>query len=225
MLMAEAELKAQIDTLLERARNADGAEKGVPELDIPGEIAQREAELECDPDDKPKGERYKREFGVPGDKMQDNLTDPDSRIMKGTGGGLNASYNAQTAVDGTAHIIVIAGLTKCSSDAGALPVMLRAVKDNLGSLLEQALADTGNCLEAVFERLAHQWLRSGDVAGPRGQPAAALRSRTRRAAQRLDQERAGVRRFSLRGLHRVKGEWKFVCSALNMQRMAEMQPA
>ncbi|GAB3661791.1 hypothetical protein GCM10028813_40060 [Ramlibacter alkalitolerans] len=37
---------------------------------------------------------------MPEDKAQENLTDPDSRIMKRAGGGFDASYNAQTAVDG-----------------------------------------------------------------------------------------------------------------------------
>ena len=39
------------------------------------------------------------------------------------GGGFDASYNAQTAVDEAAHIIVAAELTNCGSDAGQLPVM------------------------------------------------------------------------------------------------------
>ena len=45
---------------------------------------------------------------MPEDKAQDNFTDPDSRIMKRAGGGFDASYNAQTAVDDAAHIIVAA---------------------------------------------------------------------------------------------------------------------
>src|SRR5258706_15286185 len=109
MLKAEAELKAQIEALLNKARAADEAEKNEPELDIPAEIArrqdrldaiaaararleqrQRDADLErgrSDDDDqkpsgqdgKPKGGRYKRPFGGPQDKDQDNFTDPDSR--------------------------------------------------------------------------------------------------------------------------------------------------
>ena len=45
MLKAEAELKAQIEALLKRAQQADEAEKNEPELDIPAEIARREARL------------------------------------------------------------------------------------------------------------------------------------------------------------------------------------
>ncbi len=35
----------------------------------------------------------------------------------------------------------------------------------------------------------------------------------------------GFRQFSLRGLHRVQAEWKLVCLALNLRRMATMQAA
>ena len=184
MLKAEAELKAQIEALLDKARAADEAEKNEPELDIPAEIAlrqdrldaivaararleqrQRDADLErgrSDDDDqkprgqdcKPKGGRYKRPFGVPQDKDQDNFTDPDSRVMPRAGGGFDPAYNAQTAVDDTAHIIVAAGLVNCAADAGELPRMLEAVKDNVGAYPEQTLADAGYRSEAVFEALA-----------------------------------------------------------------------
>jgi transposase len=270
MLKAEAELKAQIDALLQRARQADEAEKSEPELDIPAEIARREARLAAigearqrlerrqreaeiergrDPDDTPRGGRYKREFGVPEDKAQDNFTDPDSRIMKRAGGGFDVSYNAQTAVDDAAHIIVAAELTNCASDAGELPTMLRAVQDNLGTLPEQALADTGYKSEAVFEALAASGCdllvslgREGKQAlsfDPERSPctaamAAKLQTDQGRAAYRRRKWIAeppngwiknvlGFRQFSLRGLHRVKAEWKLVCLALNLRRMASMQ--
>ena len=272
MLKAEAELKAQIEALLKRAQQADEAEKNEPELDIPAEIArreqrlaainearrrleqrQREAELERgrDPDDKPRGGRYKREFGVPEDKAQDNFTDPDSRIMKRAGGGFDASYNAQTAVDETAHIIVAAELTNCSSDAGELPVMLQAVKNNLGVLPEQALADTGYKAEAVFERLTGNGCDLVVAVGREGKRplrfdpqrsphtaamAAKLQTDEGRAAYRRRKWIAeppngwiknvlGFRQFSLRGLHRVQAEWKLACMALNLRRMATMQPS
>jgi len=269
MLKAEAELKAQIDALLKRAQQADEAEKNEPELDIPSEIARREARLQAitearrrleqrqreaefergrDPDDKPRGGRYKRAFGVPEDKAQDNFTDPDSRIMKRAGGGFDASYNAQTAVDETAHIIVAAELTNNASDAGELPTMLQAVKNNLGALPEQALADTGYKAEAVFEQLAGNGCDLVVAVGREGkQPlrfdperspytaamAAKVQSDEGRAAYRRRKWIAeppngwiknvlGFRQFSLRGLHRVRAEWKLVCMALNLRRMATM---
>ncbi len=57
------------------------------------------------------GRTLLRDFGQPKDTAQENFTDPDSRIMPRNGGGFDASYNAQTAVDDTAHIIVAAELT------------------------------------------------------------------------------------------------------------------
>ena len=96
MLKAEAELKTQIDALLKRAQQADEAEKNEPDLDIPAEVERREARLVAiaqarqrleqrqreaelqrgrDSDGKPRGGRYKREFGVSEDKAQDNFTD------------------------------------------------------------------------------------------------------------------------------------------------------
>jgi transposase len=272
MRKTEAELKAQIDALLKRAQQADEAENNEPELDIPAEIARREARLAAitearqrleqrqrdadlqrgrDPEEPPRGGRYKREFGVPEDKAQENFTDPDSRIMKRAGGGFDASYNAQTAVDEAAHIIVAAELTNCASDAGELPTMLQAVCDNLGALPEQALADTGYKAEAVFEALAGSRCDVVVALGREGkQPlrfdperspyiaamAAKLQSDAGKAAYRRRKWIAeppngwiknvlGFRQFSLRGLHRVRAEWKLVCMALNLRRMASMHTA
>jgi len=278
MLKAEAELKAQIDALLNKARAADEAEKNEPELDIPAEIARRQDRLDAiaaararleqrqreadlargrrDDDDqkprgadgKPKGGRYKRPFGVPEEKDQDNFTDPDSRIMKRAGGGFDASYNAQTAVDEQAHIIVAAELTNCGSDAGELPVMLQAVEDNLGALPEQVLADTGYKAEAVFEALADSGCELVVAVGREGKDplrfhperlpytaAMAVKLQTERGKAEYQRRKwiaeppngwiksvLGFRQFSLRGLHRVRAEWKLVCMALNLRRMATM---
>lgn len=280
MLKAEAELKAQIDALLNKARAADEAEKNEPELDIPAEIARRQDRLDAiaaararleqrqrevdrargrsedddqkprGQDGKPKGGRYKQPFGVPEDKAQDNFTDPDSRIMLRAGGGFDPAYNGQTAVDDTAHIIVAAELGNCAADVGELPRMLHAVKDNVGAYPAQTLADAGYRSEAVFEALAdHTELvvalgREGKkhvAIDPAGLPrtaamAAKMQTEETRAAYRRRKWLAeppngwiknilGFRQFSMRGLHRVQAEWKLVCLALNLRRMASMQPA
>jgi transposase len=256
MIKAEAELKAQIDALLQRARQADEADKNEPELDIPAEIARREARLAAitaarqrleqrqrdadiergrDPDDKPRGGgQFKRPFGVPEDRAQDNFTDPDSRIMKRAGGGFDASYNAQTAVDDEAHIIVAAELTNNASDAGELPAMLQAVEDNLGVLPEQALADSGCELVVALGREGKKALRFDPERSPHtAAMAARLQTEECKAAYRRRKWIAeppngwiknvlGFRQFSLRGLHRVQAEWKLVCLALNLRRMAAM---
>jgi len=267
MLKAEAELKAQIASLLERARQADQAERNEPEVDIPAEITrrqdrlqaiqeararlekrQREAELERgrDPDDPPRGGRWKRPFGVPEDKAQENFTDPDSRIMKRQGGGFDASYNAQTAVDEAAHIIVAAELTNVGSDAAELPRMLQAVENNVGHAPRQVLADTGYRAEAVFEQLAggetevivsigregktqlafhadrnpYSALMAAKLQSPEGKAAYRKRKWIAEPPNGWIKSVLGFRQFSLRGLHRVTAEWRLVCAALNLRRMS-----
>jgi transposase len=104
---------------------------------------------------KPKGGKpYQRDFGIPAPKAQDSFTDPESRIMKRAGGGFDYSYNAQTAVDGTAHIIVAAEVVNTSSDVQQLPMVLAAVRAHTGSAAGQVLADAGYRSEAVMAQLA-----------------------------------------------------------------------
>ena len=281
MLKAEAELKQQIDALLERARQADESESKRPEVDIPAEIARREQRLaaiaqararleqrqrEADlqhgrskdderkprnKDGKPKGGRYKRDFGVPEDKAQENFTDADSRIMKRAGGGFDAAYNAQLAVDEAAHIIVAAELTNVASDAAELPRMIDAVQANLGQAPAQALADTGYRAEAVFERYAESGTELIVALGREGKQqlqfdaarnpytaamAAKLQSDEGRTAYRKRKWIAeppngwiksilGFRQFSLRGINKVQDEWKLVCAALNLRRMNTLRMA
>src|SRR6185369_17090835 len=281
MLKAEADLRAQIKALLDKARAIDQAEKHAPELDIPAELArrqdrlqdiaaakarlesrQREADLQRgrDQDDdrkprgkdgKPKGGRYKREFGVPEDKAQENFTDPDSRVMKRAGGGFDYSYNAQTAVDETAHIVVAAELTDMATDCGELPAMLDAVRANLGADASCVLADAGYRSEAVFEHLKDHPTELVVALGREGKEqvqidasknpctlamAAKMQTEQGRSAYRKRKWIAeppngwiknvlGFRQFSMRGLHRVQAEFKLVCLALNLRRMCALQPA
>ena len=269
MLKAEAELKGQIAALLKRAQAADEAQGHDPELEVPAEIARRQDRLQAireararlekrqrqsesergrHPDDPPRGGRWKRPYGVPEDKAQENFTDPDSRIMKRTGGGFDASYNAQTAVDEAAHIIVAAELTNSASDAAQLPRMLQAVKDNLGKAPKQVLADTGYRSEVVFEQLSggetelvvsigregkaqldfhadrkpHSALMAAKLRTPEGKAAYRKRKWIAEPPNGWIKNVLGFRQFSMRGLHRVTAEWKLVCAALNLRRMCAM---
>ena len=281
MQQTEAELKAQIEALLERAKSTDALEADEPELDIPAEIErradrlkaiaearerlqqrQRDADIERgrspdddrrprDKDGKPTGGRYKREFGVPEPKAQDNFTDPDSRIMKRSGGGFDASYNAQTVVDEQAHIIVAAELGNNAADVGQLVPMLNAVEANTGHTPEQALADAGYRSEDNFQALANSTIELVVAMGREGKRCAEVDAKTHpqtaamaaklqteegRAAYRKRKWIAeppngwiksvlGFRQFSLRGLHRVQAEFKLVCLALNLRRMGAMRTA
>jgi IS5 family transposase len=281
MQQAEGELKAQIDALLDRAKTTDAAEADEPELDIPAEIERREERMkaitqarerleqrqrdadiergrspddECKPrdeDGQPTGGRYKREFGVPEPTAQDNFTDPASRIMTRTGGGFDASYNAQTAVDDTAHIIVAAEVGNNAADVGQLLPMLKAVQNNTGQAPKQLLADAGYRSEKNLQDLADSGVDAVVALGREGKRgaevhtsksphtaamAAKLQTAEGKAAYRRRKWIAeppngwiksvlGFRQFSLRGLHRVQAEFKLVCLALNLRRMGSLKTA
>lgn len=276
MLESEAQLKQQIEALLDKARATDAAEKSEPDLDIPAEIERREARLEViraarerlesrqreldaakgrsadddrrprDKDGKPKrGKCYKREFGVPEDKAQENFTDPHSRIMKRSGGGFDQCYNGHTAVDAHAQIIVAAELTNNGADNDRLPVLLKAVQDTLKATPEAALADAGFRAEDVFEQLAdhpteiivalgregrddvkidpqkypHTAAMADKLASAPGKAAYRRRKAIVEPPNGWIKHILGFRQFSFRGLRKVQAEWKLVCAALNLRRM------
>ena len=283
MHSAEIELKAQITALVQKAANTDEAEKNEPDLDIPAEIARRQARLAAieaakarleerqrqadsqrgrtlederkpkDKDGKPKGGKpYQRDFGVPAPKAQDSFTDPESRIMKRAGGGFDYAYNAQTAVDETAHIIVAAEVVNTSSDVQQLPMVLSAVKAHTGAHANQVLADAGYRSEAVMAELAKTQPDTELVIalGREGKVLAKPRDAQRyphtvAMAAKFDTEQGkvdyrkrkwiaeppngwiknvlGFRQFSMRGLKKAQVEFKLVCLALNLRRMGAMQ--
>ena len=283
MQSAEAELKAQIEALVQKAASTDEAEKSEPELDIPAEIVRRQERLAAiaaakarleerqrqadsqrgrtpdderrskDKDGKPRGGKpYQRDFGVPAPKAQDSFTDPESRIMKRAGGGFDYSFNAQTAVDEAAHIIVAAEVVNTSSDVQQLPMVLDAVKANTGASPTQVLADAGYRSEAVMAELAVTQPatelvialgREGKVLvkprdAQRYPHTVAMAARLETAQGRIDYRKRkwiaeppngwiknvlGFRQFSMRGLQKAQAEFKLVCMALNLRRMGAMQ--
>ena len=285
MQATEAELKAQIAALLNKANSMDEAEKSEPELDIPAEIERRQARLDAiaaakarleerqrqadtqrgrsedddrrpkGPDGKPKGGTpYKRDFGVPAPKAQDSFTDPDSRIMKRAGGGFDYCYNAQTAVDEAAHIIVAAEVVNTSSDVHQLPMVLDAVQRHTGVQAHQVLADAGYRSEAVMGELAQRQAHTELVIalGREGKAQAkpkdaqrfphtlAMQAKLQTSQGKADYRKRkwiaeppngwiknvlGFRQFSMRGLHKAQAEFKLVCMALNLRRMGAMQMA
>ena len=193
------------------------------------------------------GPAFKRAFGEPAPKAQDNFTDPDSRIMK-TSTGFEQCFNAQTAVDAHAQIIVAAELTNCAADSGELPRMLDTVQHNTGQVPEVALADAGYRSEAVLAQLSDSPTEVIVALGREGKKqmdidadklphtaamAAKLQSDEGRAKYRRRKaiveppngwikQILGFRQFSLRGTEKVRCEFKLVCAALNLRRMASM---
>lgn len=192
-----------------------------------------------------KGHPFKKEFGQPREKVQDNFTDPESRIMK-MGNGFEQSYNAQASVDEAHQIIVAVGVTNCAADNAQLIPMVEATQTNVGELPQQVLADAGYRSAPNFEYLESKNIDGVIAFGREGKEDAAPISLSNPATQRMKEKLAspdraaayrrrkvivepvfgwikrvlGFRQFSFRGMTRNNAEWHLVCLAINLRRMS-----
>ena len=85
----------------------------------------------------------------PEDKAQYNFTDPESRIMHGTGGVVQA-YNAQVAVEDTLQLIVGHAVTQETNDKQQLQPMVATIQQQAGDTPDQLLVDSGYCSDDNF---------------------------------------------------------------------------
>ena len=198
------------------------------------------------PDDGRKGRGSKpfaRDFGVPPDDAQDNFTDPESRIMKASH-GFDQCYNGQIAVDEATQLIVATGLTNCAADNAELLPLIDRTQATLGGPPPDVLADAGYRGEATFQTLEARgitaYISLGHEVRPSKPPnpahvatqrmAARLASDAGRARYRRRKaivepvlgwikEVLGFRRFRLRGVAKVRGEWNMICLAVNLKRL------
>jgi len=190
---------------------------------------------------------------APADKAQRNFTDPDSRIMK-TKDGFIQGYNGQAAVDAQAQIIVACDLTNSGSDQAQLVPLIDAVEAAAGARPGEASADAGYCSEANIAGLLARGIAAYIATGRQKHgSAAAVDQRKRRpgslvAAMAIKLTRAGrrsryrlrkqvvepvfgqikhargFRQFLLRGLDNVRHEWRLVCLAHNLCKLAAAAP-
>ena len=280
MVEEERRLRGEIDALVDRARETDAAEDGrfgeaFRGDELPDELRRREDRLaairsakerlearqrEADeargrkPGQKrnPKGGRpYKREYGEPDGKTQENFTDPQSRIMKTSSEGFQQCYNAQVAVEGANQLIVATEVSANASDQGRMVELVDEVEAVHGRRPDTVLADAGYCNEADLAALEARGVdgyvalgREGKrqveadkekhpakarmaekLATEAGQAQYAQRKWRAEAPIGWIKEALGFRRFSLRGLNKVQGEWDLVCLALNVKRMQRLQAA
>jgi len=184
----------------------------------------------------------------PDEKAQRNFTDPESRIMK-TADGFEQAYNAQAVVDADSQVIVAEGLTNVGNDKQQLAPMVEQMKQNMGRLPRELSADNGYCSEANLEMLDRLGIRgyvatgrqkhgsasaTGD--GARGYHTRAMakrlklgayRSRYRLRKQTVEpvfghiKSARGFRQFLMRGLDKVREEWRLLCSAHNILKLAK----
>jgi transposase len=185
---------------------------------------------------------------TPKDKAQRNFTDPESRIMKGPDGYVQA-YNCQVAVDAQSHVIVAERVSDNAADQIQLKPMVAQIKTNTGRQAKELSADAGYCTEGNLKELSRRHIRGYVATGRRkhdeavaqelprnaGPRAEAMRTRLRRGGYRsryrLRKQTAepvignvkgrGLRQFLLRGLEKVATEWSLACTAHNLLKLAQ----
>ena len=223
---------------------------------IQAAMAMLEAEAAGDPDHEPEPPSTStkpeppssRVDAKPADKTQLNFTDPQSKLMK-TSGGFEQAYNCQAAVDGTAQIIVACAVVAKQNDVNELEPMLAQVRRNVGRNPRELSADTGYFSEKNLRELKRRRIR-GFVAGskermkakPSQRRALAQSELAREMRERIDRggyrsryrlrkqivepvfgqikDGRGFQRFSMRGREACRGEWSLVCIASNLRKLA-----
>ena len=163
----EKQLKAEVKQLLAQAEAADAAEdqqygKDRRGDELPAELQRRETRIkkiqeakraiEQRAHDKAAAEGADPQQARPKDKDQYNFTDPQSRIMKGADGFVQA-YNAQAAVEPKLQLIVGQTVTQAANDKEQLIPMLATMEEQSGQRPDDILADSGYCSEKNLEAL------------------------------------------------------------------------
>jgi transposase len=163
----QRQLRGEVKELLAQAEATDAAEDAEYGADrrgdeLPAELQRRESRLRRIREAKRVLEARAKEAaaaaGQPSDaakpdpKAQYNFTDPESRIMKGPDGFVQA-YNAQIAVN-EQQLIVGQAVTQETNDKQQLVPMITIVEKQSGDTPTQLLADAGYCSDANLAAVA-----------------------------------------------------------------------
>jgi transposase len=261
------QLRDEVADLLAQAEATDAREDAEASadprgVDVPAELQRRETRLGRIREAKRALEaRAKAAAAAAGEptesvkpeaKAQYNFTDPDSRIMKGPDGFVQA-YNAQIAVDDL-QLIVGQAVTQDTNDKQQLVPMIATIAEQSGDTPTQLLADAGYCSDANFAAIeatpidayvSTRKQKHGERPGPcpRG-PLPKPATRVDRMGRKLHtkagaaiyaarkaivepvfgqiKQARGFRQFLLRGLEKVQGEWALVCTTHNILKLYRM---
>lgn len=244
MAALEAEAAAEAEAEAARAQAAEGQAPCEPSAEGGGDGSAGSPEAPCENPPPPVAK-------APPDKAQRNFTDPESRIMK-TPNGFEQAYNAQIVVDADSQVIVAESLTNAGNDKQQVVPLAAEIQGHLGRLPTELSADSGYCSEGNLEELERLGIRGYLATGRQkhgtssatGQRAAAPGSRTEAMSRRLKRgghrsryrlrkqtvepvfgqikAARGFRQFLLRGLDKVRDEWRLICTAHNLLKLAQV---
>lgn len=260
----QRQLRAEVKALLAQAAATDvaeDAEYGANRRgdELPAELQRRESRwarireakraLEARAKDEAVTAGKPAESAKADSTAQYNFTDPESRIMKGPDGFVQA-YNVQVAVD-ELQLIVGHAVTQETNDKKQLLPMITTVAQQSGETPPQLLADAGYCsdqnLTAIGDMSIDAYISTrkqthGERPGPcpRG-PLPKTATIVDRMSRKLHtkagaavyaarkgivepvigqiKQARGFRQFLLRGFEQVQGEWSLVCTTHNILKL------
>lgn len=165
MKQEERALNKEVQQLLAQAEAADheedaryGKDKSGDEL--PEELSRRETRLQrireakraLEQEAREEAEEKDKGEAKPEDKAQYNFSDPESRIMKGPDGFVQA-FNTQVAVESISQLIVGQTVTQEANDKQQITPMVTTIEQQAGQKPKELLADSGYCSEKNLEYL------------------------------------------------------------------------
>ena len=163
----QRQLRSEVKELLAQAEAADAAEDAEYGAhrrgdELPAELQRRESRLkrireakrvlEARAKDAAAAAGQAADTAKPDPKAQYNFTDPESRIMKGPDGFVQA-YNAQIAVDDQ-QLIIGQAVTQETNDKRQLMPMIATIEAQSGVTPTQLLADAGYCSDENLAAIA-----------------------------------------------------------------------
>jgi transposase len=260
----QRQLREEVKDLLAQAEAADAAEDAEYGSDrrgdeLPAELQRRESRLqrireakralEARAKDEAAATGHPVESAKPDPNAQYNFTDPESRIMKGPDGFVQA-YNAQVAVD-ELQLIVGQAVTQETNDKKQLMPMITTIERQSGDTPTQLLADAGYCSDPNLTAIAATTIdayistrkqkhseRPGPCPhGPLPKTATIVDRMSRKLHVKTGaavyaarkgivepvigqiKQARGFRQFLLRGFENVQGEWSLVCTTHNILKL------
>jgi transposase len=258
------QLREEVKQLLAHAEATDAAEDAEYGADargdeLPAELQRRESRLQrireatralkARAKEEAAAAGQPVETAKPDPKAQYNFTDPESRIMKGPDGFVQA-YNGQVAVNED-QLIIGQAVTQETNDKKQLMPMITTIEQQAGDTPPQLLADAGYCSDANLTAIADTAIdayistrkqKHGERPGPcpRGplpktativdrmsrklhtKPGAAVYAARKAIVEPVIgqiKQARGFRQFLLRGLEKVQGEWSLVCTTHNILKL------
>jgi transposase len=127
-----------------------------------GRLRQAQRALEERAREQAQSEGQEENQAQPAPKAQYNFTDPESRIMKGAEGFVQA-YNTQVAVEPLLQLIVGQTVTPAANDKQQLVPMIEKIEEQSGQKPREVLTDSGYCSEENLRYLGKRKI-SGWVA-------------------------------------------------------------